>query len=221
MKKEIAVIGLGRFGGSIVMELSEMDVDVLVIDTDEARVNEYQDYYSEGIIGDSTDEAMLKSIGIDNYDNVIVAIGDNIQASILSTLILKDLGVKKVTTKAQNSYHGRVLEKIGADIVVHPERDMGRRIAHRLVSSSVVEYLEVSTSHSIIEYSANAKLENKRISDLNIREKFGISIIAINRDNDIIVSPDSQISILGGDILILIGSDQQLNHFEKVMERLK
>lgn len=221
MKKEIAVIGLGRFGGSIVMELSEMNVDVLVIDTDEARVNEYQDYYSEGIIGDSTDEAMLKSIGIDNYDNVIVAIGDNIQASILSTLILKDLGVKKVTTKAQNSYHGRVLEKIGADIVVHPERDMGRRIAHRLVSSSVVEYLEVSTSHSIIEYSANAKLENKRISDLNIREKFGISIIAINRDNDIIVSPDSQISILGGDILILIGSDQQLNHFEKVMERLK
>ncbi|CAM4333854.1 potassium channel family protein [Jeotgalicoccus halotolerans] len=221
MKKEIAVIGLGRFGGSIVMELSEMDVDVLVIDTDEARVNEYQDYYSEGIIGDSTDEAMLKSIGIDNYDNVIVAIGDNIQASILSTLILKDLGVKKVTTKAQNSYHGRVLEKIGADIVVHPERDMGRRIAHRLVSSSVVEYLEVSTSHSIIEYSANAKLENKRISDLNIREKFGISIIAINRDNDIIVSPDPQISILGGDILILIGSDQQLNHFEKVMERLK
>lgn len=221
MKKEIAVIGLGRFGGSIVMELSEMNVDVLVIDTDEARVNEYQDYYSEGIIGDSTDEAMLKSIGIDNYDNVIVAIGDNIQASILSTLILKDLGVKKVTTKAQNSYHGRVLEKIGADIVVHPERDMGRRIAHRLVSSSIVEYLEVSTSHSIIEYSANAKLENKRISDLNIREKFGISIIAINRDNDIIVSPDSQISILGGDILILIGSDQQLNHFEKVMERLK
>lgn len=221
MKKEIAVIGLGRFGGSIVMELSEMNVDVLVIDTDEARVNEYQDYYSEGIIGDSTDEAMLKSIGIDNYDNVIVAIGDNIQASILSTLILKDLGVKKVTTKAQNSYHGRVLEKIGADIVVHPERDMGRRIAHRLVSSSIVEYLEVSTNHSIIEYSANAKLENKRISDLNIREKFGISIIAINRDNDIIVSPDSQISILGGDILILIGSDQQLNHFEKVMERLK
>lgn len=105
MKKEVAVIGLGRFGGSIVMELSAMNVDVLVIDTDEARVNEYQDYYSEGIIGDSTDETMLKSIGINNYDNVIVAIGDNIQASILTTLILKDLGVKKVTAKAQNSYH--------------------------------------------------------------------------------------------------------------------
>lgn len=185
MKKEIAVIGLGRFGGSIVMELSEMDVDVLVIDTDEARVNEYQDYYSEGVIGDSTDEAMLKSLGIKNYDNVIVAIGDNIQSSILTTLILKDLGVKKVTTKAQNSYHGRVLEKIGADTVVHPERDMGRRIAHRLVSSSVVEYLEVSNHHSIIEFTSSAKFENKRINDLNMRKKFGISIIAIKRDNDL------------------------------------
>ncbi|CDZ99293.1 Ktr system potassium uptake protein A [Jeotgalicoccus saudimassiliensis] len=221
MKKEIAVIGLGRFGGSIVMELSEMDAEVLVIDTDEARVNEYQEYYSEGIIGDSTDEAMLKSIGIHNYDNVIVAIGDNIQASILTTLILKDLGVEKVTAKAQNAYHGRVLEKIGADIVVHPERDMGRRIAHRLVSSAVVEYLEVSSSHSIIEYSANLKLENKRINDLNLKDKFGISIIAINRDNDIIVSPDGQITILTGDILILIGSDAQLNNFENTMERLK
>ncbi|WP_213810097.1 TrkA family potassium uptake protein [Jeotgalicoccus sp. WY2] len=220
MKKEIAVIGLGRFGGSIVMELSAMNVDVLVIDTDEARVNEYQDYYSDGIIGDSTDEMMLKSIG-NNYDNVIVAIGDNIQASILTTLILKDLGVNKVTAKAQNSYHGKVLEKIGADIVVHPERDMGRRIAHRLISSSVVEYLEVSSNHSIIEYSANIKLENKRINDLNLREKFGISIIAINRDNDIIVSPDPQISILAGDILILIGSDKQINNFENFMERLK
>ncbi len=221
MKKEVAVIGLGRFGGSIVMELSEMNADVLVIDTDESRVNEYQDYYSDGIIGDSTDEVMLKSIGINNYDNVIVAIGDNIQASILTTLILKDLGVKKVTAKAQNSYHGKVLEKIGADIVVHPERDMGRRIAHRLVSSSVVEYLEVSSSHSIIEYSAPVRLENKRIKDLNLHDKFGISIIAIKRDNDIMVSPDQQISILAGDILILIGSDEQLNNFENSMERLK
>ncbi|CAD2077041.1 Ktr system potassium uptake protein A [Jeotgalicoccus aerolatus] len=220
MKKEIAVIGLGRFGGSIVMELSEMDVDVLVIDTDEARVNEYQDYYSEGVIGDSTDEAMLKSLGIKNYDNVIVAIGDNIQSSILTTLILKDLGVKKVTTKAQNSYHGRVLEKIGADTVVHPERDMGRRIAHRLVSSSVVEYLEVSNHHSIIEFTSSAKFENKRINDLNMRKKFGISIIAIKRDNDLIVSPDPNISILSGDILILIGSDEQLNHFENYMDKL-
>ena len=220
MKKEIAVIGLGRFGGSIVMELSEMDVDVLVIDTDEARVNEYQDYYSEGVIGDSTDEAMLKSLGIKNYDNVIVAIGDNIQSSILTTLILKDLGVKKVTTKAQNSYHGRVLEKIGADTVVHPERDMGRRIANRLVSSSVVEYLEVSNHHSIIEFTSSAKFENKRINDLNMRKKFGISIIAIKRDNDLIVSPDPNISILSGDILILIGSDEQLNHFENYMDKL-
>ncbi|QQD85848.1 TrkA family potassium uptake protein [Jeotgalicoccus sp. ATCC 8456] len=221
MKKEIAVIGLGRFGGSIVMELHDMDVDVLVIDSDENRVNEYQEFSTEGIIGDSTDEAMLKKIGIDNYDNVIVAIGDNIQASILTTLILKDLGVKKVTSKAQTAHHGRVLEKIGADSVIHPERDMGRRVAHRLVSSSVVEYLEVSHNHSIIEFSANQKFENKQISDLTLREKFGISIIAIKRDHDIIVSPDANTTILDGDILILIGTDEQLGLFEDKMDRLK
>ncbi|CAD2079579.1 potassium channel family protein [Jeotgalicoccus meleagridis] len=221
MKKEIAVIGLGRFGGSIVHELDAMDVDVLVIDKDENRVNEYQDYSAEGIIGDSTDEAMLKNIGIDNYDNVIVAIGDNIQASILTTLILKDLGVKKVTAKAQTSHHGRVLEKIGADLVIHPERDMGRRVAHRLVSSSVVEYLEVNHNHSIIEFSASKKFESKRILDLELREKYGISIIAIKRDHDIIVSPDPDAKIIEGDILILIGTDRQLGIFEDRMEKLK
>lgn len=219
MKKEFAVIGLGRFGGSVLKELSQLDADVLVIDTNETRVNEYQDYATEGVIGDSTDEAMLRNIGIHNYDNVIVSIGDNIQASILTTLILKDLGVKKVTAKAQNSYHGRVLEKIGADIVVHPERDMGKRVAHRLVSPSVIEYLNISDNHSIVEYSANRKLENKRIADLNLRKKFGISIIAIKREHNIIVSPDAQLSILTGDVIILIGSDEELNHFENVMDK--
>lgn len=217
MKKEFAVIGLGRFGGSVLKELSDLDADVLVIDTSETRINEYQDYATEGVIGDSTDEAMLRNIGIHNYDNVIVSIGDNIQASILTTLILKDLGVKKVTAKAQNSYHGRVLEKIGADIVVHPERDMGKRVAHRLVSPSVIEYLNISDKHSIVEYSANRKLENKRIADLNLRKKFGISIIAIKREDNIIVSPDAQMSILADDVIILIGSDAELNQFENVM----
>lgn len=219
MKKEFAVIGLGRFGGSVLKELSELDADVLVIDINETRINEYQDYASEGIIGDSTDETMLRNIGIDNYDNVIVSIGDNIQASILTTLILKDLGVKKVTAKAQNSYHGRVLEKIGADIVVHPERDMGKRVAHRLVSPSVIEYLNISDKHSIVEYSANRRLENKRIADLNLRKKFGISIIAIKREDNIIVSPDAQLSILADDVIILIGSDEELNHFENIMAK--
>src|SRR5699024_10189990 len=152
--------------------------------------NEYQDYSAEGIIGDSTDEAMLKNIGIDNYDNVIVAIGDNIQASILTTLILKDLGVKKVTAKAQTSNHGRVLETLVADTVIHPVSAMWLRADHRLVSSSVDVYVEVNHNHSIIECSESKKLTLKRILDLELIEKYGISIIAIQRDHDIVVSPD-------------------------------
>ena len=143
MKKEFAVIGLGRFGGSIVEELRELDVDVLAIDVDAERVKDFQDIATESVIADTTEEQVLKDLGLRNFDHVVVAIGDNIQSSILTTLLLKDLDVNRVTVKAQSSYHARVLEKIGADFVVHPERDMGRRIAHKLVSNSVMDYLEL------------------------------------------------------------------------------
>lgn len=125
MEKEFVVIGLGRFGGSIVRELNKLDIDVMAIDSDEARVNEYADIATHAVIADSTDETVLKSLGIRNFDHVVVAIGDNIQASILTTLIAKDLGVAKVTAKAQNDYHAKVLDKIGADVVIHPGTGYG------------------------------------------------------------------------------------------------
>jgi trk system potassium uptake protein TrkA len=125
MKKEFAVIGLGRFGGSIVNELIELECEVLAIDINEELVNEYQNIATRAVIANTTEEQVLKDLGIRNFDNVIVAIGDHIQASILTTLLLKDIGVNRVFVKAQNNYHARVLEKIGADLVVHPERDMG------------------------------------------------------------------------------------------------
>lgn len=181
MNKEFAVIGLGRFGGSIVRELRELETDVLAIDVDEERVNEFADIATETVIGNTTDETVLKNLGLRNFDNVIVAIGDNIQSSILTTLLLKDLGVKKVTVKAQSDYHARVLDKIGADVVVHPERDMGRRIAHRLVSSSVLDYLELSDEHSIVEIYATEKLAEQSLLDLDIRAEYGVSVIAIKR----------------------------------------
>lgn len=214
MEKEFVVIGLGRFGGSIVKELSALDMDVMAIDSDEARVNEYLDIATHAI-ADTTDENVLKSLGIRNFDHVIVAIGDNIQASILTTLILKDLGVKKVTAKAQNDYHAKVLNKIGADTVVHPERDMGRRIAHNVASSSVLDYLELSDQHSIVEIRAGETLQGHTILDLDIRANYGINIIAVKRGREIIVSPDPAVAIENGDILIMIGHDNDLNRFEK------
>ncbi|RDU38413.1 potassium transporter Trk [Neobacillus piezotolerans] len=215
MKKDFAVIGLGRFGGSICRRLSELGMEVLAMDNNEERVNEYASIASHAILGDSTDEAVLKEIGIRNFDHVIVAIGDNIQASILTTLILKELGVKHVTAKALNDYHEKVLLKIGADVVAHPERDMGIRIANNISTSTVLDYLELSDEHSIVEIVANERLGGNTIIGLNIRARYGINIVAIKRGSDIIVSPLASEKIWLGDILIVIGADTDIERFRK------
>lgn len=219
MRKNFAVIGLGRFGGSICRTLSDEGFEVLAIDKNEERVNAYAMIASHAAVGDTTDEAVLKSLGIRNFDHVIVAIGDDIQSSILTTLILKELGVTHITVKAQNDYHEKVLVKIGADKVVHPERDMGRRIAHNMASSSVLDYLELSDEHSIVEIVANSKIRGHTIIDLDIRKKYGLNIVAIKRGMDIIVSPKANEDIQANDILIVIGTDEDIDRFErKVMQ---
>ncbi len=219
VKKSFAVIGLGRFGGSICRTLTDEGMEVLAIDVNEERVNEFSMIASHAVVGDTTDEAVLKSLGIRNFDHVIVAIGDDIQSSILTTLILKELGVACVTAKAQNDYHEKVLRKIGADFVVHPERDMGKRIAHNMTSSNVVDYLELSDEHSIVEIVANRKLGGHTIMDMDIRKKYGLNIVAIKRGEDIIVSPLASEMIQLDDVLIVIGTDDDIDRFEKkVME---
>ncbi|RLQ95918.1 potassium channel family protein [Falsibacillus albus] len=216
MKKEFVVIGLGRFGGSICRALSDQDMEVMAIDKDEDRVNEYATIASHAVVADTTDEATLKSLGIRNFDHVIVAIGDDIQSSILTTLMLKEIGVNNITVKAQNDYHEKVLRKIGADHVVHPERDMGKRIAHNIISNSVLDYLELSDEHSIVEIAANNHLlSGKSLIDLDVRARYGLNIVAIKRGNDIIVSPQANEVIHHEDILIVIGADTDINRFEK------
>lgn len=215
MKREFAVIGLGRFGGSICKELSSEGMQVLAIDNDPQKVNEFKNIASHAVIADSTDEAALKELGIKNLDHVIIAIGDNIQASILTTVILTDLGIKKITVKAQNDYHEKILNKIGADFVVHPERDMGKRIAHSLISSNILDYLELSDDHSIVEVKAGNKMIGKTLIDLDIRANFGCNVVAIKRNKDINVSPSADYALQEDDILIVIGADRDISKFEK------
>ncbi|AVI40742.1 potassium channel family protein [Bacillus pumilus] len=215
MKKEYAVIGLGRFGGSICKALSEEGLEVMAMDMNEDRVNGYAKIASHAVIGDSTDENVLKNLGIRNFDHVIVAIGENIQASILTTIMLKELGVKMVTVKAQNDYHEKVLNKIGADRVVHPERDMGRRIAHKIISNNVLDYLELSDEYSLIEIVANNRLAGHSLLDLDIRARYGINIVAIKRGKEVIVSPLADEMIQKEDILIVIGAVADIGRFEK------
>ncbi|RBW70004.1 potassium channel family protein [Bacillus taeanensis] len=215
MRKQFAVIGLGRFGGSICRALSRQGMEVLAIDKDEERINEYSSIATHAVIADSTDETVLKNLGIRNFEHVIVAIGDNIQASILTTLILEELGVQKITVKAQNDYHEKVLKKIGADQIVHPERDMGERIAHNMVSNSVLDYLELSDEHSIVELIASAKMNGKTLIELDVRANYGANIVAIKRGEEVIVSPQANQQINKGDILIIIGADKDITRFEK------
>ncbi|GEK32195.1 ktr system potassium uptake protein C [Kurthia zopfii] len=217
MKKEFVVIGLGRFGGSIVNELVHQGADVMAIDKFAERVNEFSQIATQAVMADTTDETVLKQLGIRNFDHVIVAIGDDIQSSILTTLMLKEIGVQKITVKAQNDYHEKVLRKIGADHVVHPERDMGIRIANNMMSNNVLDYLELSDEHSIMEIKANHLLAGHSIIDLDIRVRYGINIVAIKRGNEINVSPSPDEPIHEGDILIVIGADVDINRFEKKM----
>ena len=213
MRKEFVVIGLGRFGGSIVRELVALGANVMAIDSSEERVEEYAQIATQTVRADTTDEAAIRDLGLWNFEHIIVAIGEDIQASILTTLILKELGVQQITVKAQNDYHEKVLLKIGADRVVHPERDMGYRIANNLMSSNVLDYLELSDEHSIMELKAVDKIAGRTLIELDVRAKYGVSIVGIKRGEEIMVSPDPRVPILLGDILIVIGADIDINRF--------
>lgn len=217
LKKQFAVIGLGRFGGSVCKELMRQGAEVLAIDISEERVNEVKDFVTHAVIANSTDEQALKSLGIRNFDHVIVAIGDDIQASILTTLILTELGVKHITVKAQNDYHEKVLQKIGAHLIVHPERDIGVKIAYSISSKNVLDYLELSEDHSIMEVVAGKKMHGKSLVELNIRAKYGINILAVKRGEEVIISPSANEKILDGDVLIVIGADVDIEKFEKIL----
>src|SRR5699024_5452036 len=209
------VIGLGRFGGSIVSELMELEVDVMAVDINPTIVDEYADIATQAVVADTTDEAVLKSLGIHTVEHVIVAIGENIQASILTTLILKELGVPYLTVKAQNDHHEKVLRKVGADKIVRPERDMGVRVANNVVSNNILDYLELSEEHSIAELHVSGKIVGHSLIELDVRAKYGVNIVAIRRKNDILVSPQANEELQFGDILIIIGSDDDIHQFEK------
>lgn len=141
---QYAVIGLGRFGSSLSQELTQLGHEVLGIDRDEEKVDEMSDKLTHTVVADATDEEVLRSLGVRNFDCAVVAIGDNIQASIMAAILLKELGVKTVVAKALTDQHAKVLEKIGVDRIIFPERDMGVRVAHQLVSPNLLDYIELS-----------------------------------------------------------------------------
>lgn len=212
--KQFAVIGLGRFGSSVAITLSKMGYEVLGIDDSEEKVNEMAELITHSVKLDALDENALKSIGIRNFDVVVVAIGRKVQANILVTVMLKEMGVNKVVAKAQTELHGRVLERVGADKVYFPERDMGIKVAKALVSDNFMDLIELSPEHSLVEMVVPGFFINKTLEESGARQKYGVSILAIRRGKDVIISPNASEVMHQGDILVVIGRDEKLQRFE-------
>lgn len=218
--KQFIVIGIGRFGSGVAERLCELGQEVLAIDTDEEAIQKISERVTHAVTADATDENILKSLGVRNFDAAVVAIGSDIQSSILTTLMLKEMGVKYVVAKAQNELHAKVLLRIGADKIVFPERDMGERVAHNLISSNILEYIELSPEHSIIEYAVPKSWVGKNLRDINMRAKFGVTVVAIRCKNDerINISPKADNEIKEGDIMIVIGKNDELKKLERKTE---
>ena len=214
--KQYAVVGLGRFGTSVARTLFKAGYDVLAIDSDEDRVQKLSDEFTQVVQADTTNENTLKALGIRNFDVVVVAIGEDVQANVLTTLVLKELGVKCIVAKARNRLHGRMLEKIGADRVVYPERDMGVRVAHYLVSNNVLDYIELSPNLSLVEVSAPRTLIGQSLAEANLRSAYGVNVVAIKRDDQLIIPPLPSEVINEADVLIVVGGNAGVQKLEEL-----
>jgi len=208
--KQFAVIGLGRFGTALITELSRMGCEVLAIDNDEARVNDVMDMATHAVQADALDEQAYKALGIGNFDVAVVSIGENMQANILATIMLKELGVKKVVAKAKDALHGKVLGKIGADLVIYPEKEMGIKLARSLVSQNILDQIYLSAEYSIMELLAPDSFAGKSLVEIGLRNKMGITVLAIKRGEKINAAPMADHIIESGDVLVAIGRNDDL-----------
>jgi len=227
--KQFAVIGLGRFGSSVARKLSEKGHQVLAIDKDGEKVQDASSYVTQSVELDAGDEKGLKAIGIEGVDCVIVSIGGaNLQASILITVILKDIGIKEIIAKAANELHAKVLRKVGATRVVFPEQEMGVRLANSLVSPKILEQIELSRDYSIIETLPPKEFIGKSLRKLEIRARHGITVIAIkekkalgSRKEDgeisrvINILPEADYVIKEDEVLVVIGGTKDIEKLKK------
>ena len=210
-----AVIGLGRFGSAMAQELMAAGCEVLAIDQDEEKVQRLAESVTDAVVADARDEAVLHSLGIRNYDCGVVAIGSDVAASILITLLLKEAGVAKLVCKASDDIHKKALQKVGADRVVIPEKEMAGRVARSLATPNVMDYIELSDQFAIVERSVPESWIGRSLKQLNVRNKYGISVIAFRRNREMIVSPNPDEPIARGDVLIVLGRGDDLSRLKK------
>ena len=209
-KLSYGIVGLGRFGSALATEMAASGADLLVIDHDEEKVRELRELTDNALVVHSLDKKTLSETGIQNCDVAVVCIGEHIEPSILTTLNLVDLGVKKVIAKATSAEHGEILRRLGAE-VVYPERDMAIRLAKRLESSRVLDFIQLSSKINITKFAVPDKMVGKSVAETNLRAQFGLNIIAIVNGPDVLESVHPDYVFRAGDCMFVSGSEASVN----------
>ncbi len=213
MHKSFVVIGMGRFGSILATTLHKLGHEVLAIDASEEKINKVADCVTYAVTGDPRDEAVLKSVGVRNFDCAVVALSDDTQASILVTLMLKELGVRYVVAKAISDIHMRVLKRVGADKIVFPEKDMGMKVAQSLAMKNILDFIELSEEFSITEINTPSSWIGKSISSINITGTYKVNLMVVKKckTNEIDVSPSKDYVFTSDDVVVLIGKNENLS----------
>ena len=212
--QQIVVIGLGRFGTSVAYTLYQMGHDILALEIDQARVQAAMGQVTYPVQGNATEEAVLRELGIPNFDMAVVAIGSNVEASIMSTVLLKSLGVPHIVARAKTQLHGQTLERVGADVVVHPEQETGEHVARGLFHPEVQDYMEVAPNFGISKVKASPQATNRTLKEAGLtgaRDKYGLAVLAIRRGRDVILLPSEDERIQKEDILVLASKEEMLD----------
>jgi trk system potassium uptake protein TrkA len=216
MKKQVLVVGLGRFGTSLAKTLSMLGCQVMAIDSRQENVEALADNVTQALQMDASDEQAFKQIGAGNFDVAVVATGGDQNASVIVTLMCKEVGIPLVVAKANSELHAKILYKIGADKVVFPERDMGVRVARTLFSQSVLDLIELTDDYSIIEIRAPKSWVGKSLIDLDLRSRFNLNVVAIKTKEDVFTVPGGADVFQEGDVVVLIGNTRSIERVEKM-----
>ena len=210
--KKFAVIGLGNFGFHVAKALYEDGNEVIAIDTEKSRVQAIDDFATEAIVMDSTDKEAVKSLGLETMDAVIVSTGTKISTSILICLHLQEMKVRKILAKALDDDHAKILRKVGATEIIHPERDMAKRVARSLSTPNILDYIPLADEFDLVQVGPPREFIGKSIKDLNLRAKYNVHIIAIKElvpENFILVPPPTFV-VKDSDILIMLGKTENI-----------
>lgn len=208
--KSFVVFGLGKFGYSVAVSLCKNGCDVLAVDRDEAKVEDIANDVTYAVKADVTDPDIYDSLGIGNMDGAVVAISDNMEASVVATILAKEAGIPYVLAKANTPTHALVLEKVGADQVIFPEKAMGSRVARNMVFGKFVDTFELSDTYSMVEMEVPKSWVGKSLSDLNVRKNFKVNVVSIKEGDRINVNPDPEAPMRAGQILLTVGDNDNL-----------